>query len=280
MIKIRIGIVGFGKLGQYLYRLLQGHPEFEIAFVWNRTKHVLIDCNVAPSLVLDKLENIFELEVDLIVEVAHPDITHKYGKLFLEHGALFIGSPSALANQETYDLLLKVSNTQNRTVFIPQGALWGGEDIRRMALNGTLKALTITMSKHPSSFKLTSGVQLEDIKGAQVVYEGSVRELCPLAPNNVNTMAAAAVAASNLGFDGVCGRIIADPNLLDWHVIDVEVTGPTHEGGRTFSTKTTRRNPADPGAVTGTATFASFFSSVLSAARRISYNPETGFVLC
>jgi len=102
MIKIRIGIVGFGKLGmrhcntfsisatfifnekfvsvesgQYLYRLLQGHPEFEIAFVWNRTKHVLIDCNVAPSLVLDKLENIFELEVDLIVEVAHPAITHK-----------------------------------------------------------------------------------------------------------------------------------------------------------------------------------------------------------
>ena len=44
----------------------------------------------------------------------------------------------ALANQETYDLLLKVSNTQNRTVFIPQGALWGGEDIRRMASSGTL----------------------------------------------------------------------------------------------------------------------------------------------
>jgi len=78
MIKLRIGIVGFGKLGQYLYGLLQGHPEFEIAFVWNRTKHVLIDCNVAPSLVLDKLENIFELEVDLIVEVAHPAITHKF----------------------------------------------------------------------------------------------------------------------------------------------------------------------------------------------------------
>ena len=69
-------------------------------------------------------------------------------------------------------------------------------------------------------------------------------------------------------------------SLLDWHVIDVEVTGPTHEGGRTFSTKTTRKNPADPGAVTGTATFASFFSSVLSAARRMSYNSETGFVLC
>jgi aspartate dehydrogenase len=36
-----------------------------------------------------------------------------------------------------------------------------------------------------------------------------VRELCPLAPNNVNTMAAAAVAASNLGFDKTIGCLIA-----------------------------------------------------------------------
>ena len=32
-----------------------------------------------------------------------------------------------------------------------------------------------------------------------------MRELCPLAPNNVNTMAAGAVAASNLGFDNTVG---------------------------------------------------------------------------
>ena len=40
---------------------------------------------------------------------------------------------------------------------------------------------------------------------------GPVRELCPLAPNNVNTMAAAAIAATSLGFDGVYGRLVADP---------------------------------------------------------------------
>lgn len=281
MIKLRIGIVGFGHLGQYLYSLLETHPEFEIAFVWNRTKHVLIDCHVAPSLILDKLENIFELEVDLIVEVAHPTITKKYGKLFLEHGAYFIGSPTALADQETYDLLQKVSNTQNRAVYVPSGALWGGEDIRRMALQNSLKGLSITMAKHPSSFKLTdTDVDLSGLTEPRVVSEGSVRQLCSLAPNNVNTMAAAAVAASNLGFDMVYGRIVADPSLLDWHVIEVEVTGPAQADGRTFSAKTTRKNPADPGAVTGTATFSSFFSSLLNAARRHGYHPETGFILC
>lgn len=69
-------------------------------------------------------------------------------------------------------------------------------------------------------------------------------------------------------------------SLQDWHVIEVEVTGPAQPDGRTFTAKTTRKNPADPGAVTGSATFGSFFSSLLNAARRHGYHPETGFILC
>ena len=46
---------------------------------------------------------------------------------------------------------------------------------------------------------------------AVVLYEGPVRPLCSIAPNNVNTMAAAAIAASNLGLDNVIGRLVSDP---------------------------------------------------------------------
>jgi len=198
----------------------------------------------------------------------------------LEHGAYFIGSPTALADSGIYRALQEVSNRHGRAVYVPNGALWGAEDIRRMAISGTLKNLVITMSKHPSSFKFTTGVNLEEIHEKKVIYEGSVRELSPLAPNNVNTMAAAAVAASNLGFDGVKGRIIADPDLKDWHVIEVEATGPKQPDGRTFSVKTVRMNPADPGAVTGTATFHSFLASVMNAVRRHKGSPETGFIPC
>ena len=42
-------------------------------------------------------------------------------------------------------------------------------------------------------------------------HSGCIRYLCPLAPNNVNTMAAAALAAHNLGFDKTQGCIVADP---------------------------------------------------------------------
>lgn len=46
-------------------------------------------------------------------------------------------------------------------------------------------------------------LQRDGAKGDIVVYDGPVRALCPLAPNNVNTMACAAIAGHTLGFDGV-----------------------------------------------------------------------------
>ena len=72
------------------------------------------------------------------------------------------------------------------------------------------------MTKHPSCLKLQS--PLKEINESVTsggdpvtLYEGPVRGLCPLAPNNVNTMAAGAIAASNLGFDKVIGCLVSDP---------------------------------------------------------------------
>lgn len=47
------------------------------------------------------------------------------------------------------------------------------------------------MAKHPSSFKLTdSEGDITTITEPKVVHEGSVRQLCPLAPNNVSHFSA------------------------------------------------------------------------------------------
>ena len=70
------------------------------------------------------------------------------------------------------------------------------------------------MTKHTSSFKLNGQLAEDNSKVTDskvVLYEGPVRPLCSLAPNNVNTMAAAALAAHNLGLDGVIGRLVSDP---------------------------------------------------------------------
>ena len=81
------------------------------------------------------------------------------------------------------------------------------------------------MKKHPSSFKLNGNIAEINSKvkdEAVVLYEGPVRPLCSLAPNNVNTMAAAAIAASNLGLDNVIGKLkqFVDKTILNaWNII-------------------------------------------------------------
>ena len=80
----------------------------------------------------------------------------------------------------------------------------------------TTKDITITMRKHPSHLKVLS--PLKEMKSDEkmvVLYEGPVRELCPLAPNNVNTMACLAIFG--IGFDRTVGRLVSDPDTDSHH---------------------------------------------------------------
>jgi len=257
--------VGFGKIGEYFYEKIQD-PDcpLEVAFVWNRSIEKL--AALPKELVLENLDNFPDRNADLIVEVAHVSITKQFGEKFLEHADFMIGSPTALADKELEDGLRKASTLHGHGVYVPAGAFWGGDDIKKMADQGSLKGLKVTMKKHPSSFKLSGELEEKNNKVGDdpvVLYEGPVRQLCPLAPFNVNTMACASIAAHNLGFDEVIGCLVADRSLTA-HIIDIEVTGPTNEAG-TFNVMTVRTNPAAVGAVTGSATFASFYQSLIRA---------------
>lgn len=265
----RIGIVGFGHLGQFLYNAVAESDDLEIAFVWNRSVETLKG-KVPEEIILRDLAEFAERKADLIVEVAHPVISNKYGEAFLANADYMVGSPTALADQEVEDKLRAAA--KHHGMYVPSGAFWGGNDIQKMADRGTLKGLRVSMRKHPSSFKLQSPLKEKNdaiTDTAVTLYDGPVRALCPLAPNNVNTMAAACMAAHNLGFDNVQGCIVADPELTDWHYVEVEVTGPGDAAaGRAFTVSTVRKNPAKVGAVTGSATYVSFLSSMLGAVGR------------
>ncbi|PIK62958.1 putative L-aspartate dehydrogenase-like [Apostichopus japonicus] len=264
--KKRVGIVGFGNLGQYLYEAVKAHEDYEIAFVWNRTLDNLKG-KIPANFVLEDLGQFASRNPDVIAEVAHPSISAQYGPLFLEKADYMVGSPTALAEQHVEDRLRQAAS--HHGLYIPAGALWGGGDIQKMADRGTLKGLKITMTKHPDHFRLASPLKEKNASvtdKAITLYDGPVRGLCPLAPHNVNTMAAGAIAAHNLGFDKVKGCLVSDPSLTEWHHVEVEVIGPgDHEAGKAFSVNTLRKNPAKPGAVTGSATSVSFLSSLLRA---------------
>ncbi|XP_026885532.1 putative L-aspartate dehydrogenase isoform X1 [Electrophorus electricus] len=261
-VPIKVGVVGYGHLGRFLVdRIQRDGPGvgLSLAFVWNRNTDKLTD-SVPDDQILTDLAEFTDRNADVIVEVCHPHIVKEFGIQFLAHANFLVGSPSALANPQLDQALRLTAKQHGKTLYVPSGALWGGQDIQRMNDSGSLRALSIRMSKHPSCFRLGEGLLSDwsEVEGRRVLFHGSVADLCPIAPNNVNTMAAAAIAASALGFHGVAGEIVSDTALADYHLVEIEVTGL--DG---FSVKTQRRNPAELGAVTGRATYRSFWSSLL-----------------
>ncbi|XP_074227145.1 aspartate dehydrogenase domain-containing protein isoform X1 [Camelus bactrianus] len=152
---------------------------------------------------------------DLVVEVAHPKIIQESGAEILRYADLLVGSPSALADQTTEQQLLEASHRWSHAVFVARGALWGTEDITRLDEAGGLQSLRVTMATHPDGFRLEGPLATaHSTRPRTVLYEGPVRGLCPFAPRNSNTMAAAALAAPSLGFDRVIGVLVADFRLL------------------------------------------------------------------
>ncbi|XP_004619927.2 aspartate dehydrogenase domain-containing protein isoform X2 [Sorex araneus] len=262
----RVGVLGFGRLGQSLvsHLLSQGQDlGLELVFVWNRNPEHMAG-HVPPSLQLKNLAALGERHPDLVVEVAHPKIVQEFGPRILEHANLLVGSPSALADANTEKQLLEASRRWDHSVFVARGALWGTEDIARLDAAGGLQSLRVTMATHPDGFRLEGPLAAARCSEPRtVLYEGPVRGLCPFAPRNSNTMAAAALAAPSLGFDGVVGVLVADLSLTDMHVVDVELRGPPGPSGRSFAVRTRRENPAQPGAVTGSATVTAFWRSLL-----------------
>lgn len=148
------------------------------------------------------------------MEVAHPDVTRQFGHEFVRSADYMVGSPSVIGDRQVESRLAEAVKHSGRRVFVPSGALWGGADIRRMSDGGKLVGLEVEMRFHPHSLKLNEPLKTINSKVAAepvTLYNGCVRELCPLAPNNVNTMACASIAGRSLGFDKVVGRLISDP---------------------------------------------------------------------
>ena len=76
---VRVGVVGYGHLGQYLVESITKHQDLELAWVWNRSP---IHGKVEEKFILKDLADCAKNNPDVIVEVAHPDIT-RYSFLYL-----------------------------------------------------------------------------------------------------------------------------------------------------------------------------------------------------
>ena len=96
----RIGLVGYGYIGAYVYEQITTRPDLglDIAFVHNRSPGRV--AGLPPEHVLEDLGAFAGRDPDLVVEVAHPDITRDHGGAFLQTADYMPLSLTAFADAE------------------------------------------------------------------------------------------------------------------------------------------------------------------------------------
>jgi len=217
----RIGIIGMGFVGRYVYDQILARPELglDIAFVHNRTPEKLV--GIAADHVLDDLNQFEDCQADLIVELAHPAISQVYGAAFLSKTDYMILSVTAMADAATEASMLAACAAHGTRLYIPHGALVGVDSLYEG--RDKWQDVTITFRKNPKSIDFSeSGLDPATITGETTLYDGPVRGLALKYPRNVNTMVTCALAT--IGLDRCRAVFIADP-AYDFVAAEVIASG-------------------------------------------------------
>ena len=260
----RIGIVGYGYIGSYVYGQLAQRPELglDIAFVHNRSPGKV--AALPSAVVLENLDDFPGRRADLIVELAHPDVTRTHGTAFLAQADYMPLSLTALADAALERALLDTAERCGKRLYVPHGAVVGLEAVAEG--RAIWEEVCITMKKSETSLDFSAHPSWEAgaIVAETVLYDGPTRALCPLFPRNVNSHAA--LALGSLGFDRTRSILVAVPGLEE-SIIEIEARG---EG---VELRMRRASPMK--GVSGTFTLVSTLASICRAQA-----PPAGLQIC
>ncbi|HVM49288.1 MAG TPA: aspartate dehydrogenase domain-containing protein [Candidatus Acidoferrum sp.] len=222
MNKARIGLIGLGYVGRYVYDQVSSRPELglEVVFVHDLAPERL--AGLPAGVALKDIRDFGSRRPDLVVEMAHPGVTREYGGMFLQAADYMPLSMTAFADAALERRLLDTARASGRCLFIPHGAVVGLENI--FEGREVWEEVTMVMKKSPRNLDFSAAPQFKaaEITRPTVLYDGPTRAVCPQFPRNVNSHAT--VALAGIGFDRTRSVLIADPGL-DVSVIEISARG-------------------------------------------------------
>ena len=224
---LKIGLIGYGTIGQAVLRILTASgrsDEFEVIGVLVRPGYraKIAGCAIP---VFEALDDLLAHQPDIVAETAAQNAVVQYGETVLAAGCdLLIASSGALSDEAFLQRISDVACQQGRRVLLPSGAIGGIDAIAAMRLAG-LSRVTYRSRKPPAAWQGSAAEDLVPLKSLiepTTFFRGTAREAARQFPKNANV--AATVALAGLGMDRTTVELVADPTT-SCNVHEVEADG-------------------------------------------------------
>lgn len=194
-------MVGHGFIGRSLYQAFSGSA-VEVVSVYDQLAANIAELPqaIATADVHSFLAGLAGL--DLVVEVAHPEVSARIGVQILKVTSYMPCSVVALADESLRDQLLTAARHAGTKLYIPHGAVVGMDNL--LEARSLWKSATVTFRKPPAAIDAAAAAQGDET----LLFEGSVRQIAEKFPRSVNAMVACALAT--VGLDAANARMFVD----------------------------------------------------------------------
>ena len=171
------------------------------------------------------VEGLIAAKPDVVVEAASHEAVRVHGERLLDARiALIVLSGGALCDDRVRARLEHAAATNRVLLYVPSGGIGGLDALKAVCAAGA-EEVRIAVTKPPAAWKDIPyverlGIDLDNLKEAVTLFDGSAREGVPHFPANVNI--AAVLSLAGIGFDRTRLKVVADPALrFNTHFIHI-----------------------------------------------------------
>lgn len=209
----RIAIVGYGAIGQRVYRSLRTSLPASVAFaimVRNEPPHLRV--SLRETQLFREIDELLAWQPTLLVECAGHGAVATIVPHVLRAGTdVILASIGALAEEELRQSVVAAARHGKARLILISGAV-GGMDALKAASAAGLQSVTYAGRKPPLAWMgspAESRFDLAAIAAPTTVFSGNAAEAARLYPKNANVTAT--VALAGVGFENTRVELIADP---------------------------------------------------------------------
>lgn len=234
---MKIGILGAGAIATYLLEELNEKRNENITitsvFVRNYEKYEHLEEKYDVRLYTD-IRKFLESEIDVVVEAANIEAVRDLLPTVLKQKETVLISIGALADEDFFKEIIKITETYNQKLYLPSGAIGGLDLIQNTTAVGILTEVKLVTRK-PAHTLVD-----KPIDESTIIFDGNAREAIKKYPRNMNVSIALALAG--IGFDQTEVVLIADPSISK-NIHSIEVLGEFGEATFTITNEPLPTNP-------------------------------------